>query len=160
MPGFYSADCPFLPSLLVQTPHVHASYRRPTKAPSSSSTLCFDSLSPHLPQPLHSYSPYHHNIFRPSVSTPKQPRNSFTFNTHADPPTATLQRIKALITSSLPTSIDIGYNFVGHRLRRIPSYSGCIRLTKQCSLGRLLRANAQMRRSELLRHHRRATRAR
>jgi len=49
----------------------------------------------------------------PRELTASQPRNSFLFNAHADPPTATLQRIKALVTGSLPTFVDIGFNFGG-----------------------------------------------
>jgi predicted AlkP superfamily pyrophosphatase or phosphodiesterase len=49
----------------------------------------------------------------PRELTAKHPRHSFLFNAHADPPTATLQRIKALVTGSLPTFVDVGYNFGG-----------------------------------------------
>jgi phosphatidylinositol glycan class O len=49
----------------------------------------------------------------PRELTASQPRNSFLFNAHADPPTATLQRIKALVTGSLPTFVDLGFNFGG-----------------------------------------------
>ena len=74
-------------------------------------SLRFDFLSPHPPQP---HSPYHHNILTlPRELTAEHPRNSFLFNAYADPPTATLQRIKALVTGSLPTFVDIGYNFGG-----------------------------------------------
>ncbi len=74
-------------------------------------SLRIDFLSPHPPQP---HSPYDHNILTlPRELTVKQPRNSFLFNAHADPPTATLQRIKGLVTGSLPTFLDIGYNFGG-----------------------------------------------
>ncbi|KAI0298191.1 hypothetical protein BC826DRAFT_1103125 [Russula brevipes] len=73
--------------------------------------LRFDFLSPHPPEP---HSPYHHNVLTlPRELTASQPRNSFLFNAHADPPTATLQRIKALVTGSLPTFVDIGFNFGG-----------------------------------------------
>jgi phosphatidylinositol glycan class O len=73
--------------------------------------LRFDFLSPHPPEP---HSPYHHNVLTlPRELTTNQPRNSFLFNAHADPPTATLQRIKALVTGSLPTFVDIGHNFGG-----------------------------------------------
>ncbi|KAJ7278063.1 hypothetical protein C8J57DRAFT_1713596 [Mycena rebaudengoi] len=41
------------------------------------------------------------------------PRKSVLFNAYSDLPTATLQRIKALTTSSLPTFFDIGTNFGG-----------------------------------------------
>jgi len=73
--------------------------------------LRFDFLSPHPPEP---HSPYHHNVLTlPRELTAKHPRNSFLFNTYADPPTATLQRIKGLVTGSLPTFVDIGQNFGG-----------------------------------------------
>jgi len=74
-------------------------------------SLRFEFLSPHPPQPN---SPFHHNVLTLARElTAKQPRNSFIFNSHADPPTVTLQRIKALVTGSLPTFVDIGYNFGG-----------------------------------------------
>ncbi|KAI0048438.1 hypothetical protein FA95DRAFT_1557935 [Auriscalpium vulgare] len=73
--------------------------------------LRFDFISPHPPEP---HSPYHHNVITlPRELTLKHPRNSFLFNTHADPPTATLQRIKGLVTGSLPTFVDAGHNFGG-----------------------------------------------
>jgi phosphatidylinositol glycan class O len=73
--------------------------------------LRFDFLSPHPPEP---HSPYHHNALTlPRELTAKQPHNSFLFNAHADPPTTTLQRIKALVTGSLPTFVDMGHNFGG-----------------------------------------------
>jgi len=34
----------------------------------------------------------------------------------ADPPTTTLQRLKALTTGTLPTFIDISYNFIGYEI--------------------------------------------
>ncbi|KAH8990586.1 hypothetical protein EDB92DRAFT_1816763 [Lactarius akahatsu] len=74
-------------------------------------SLRFDFLSPHPPEP---HSPYHHNVLTlPRELTAKRPRNSFLFNAYADPPTATLQRIKGLVTGSLPTFVDIGHNFGG-----------------------------------------------
>lgn len=74
-------------------------------------SLRFDFLSPKPPNPP---SPFHHNILTiPQHLTQKHPRHSFIFNSYADPPTATLQRIKALTTGSLPTFIDIGNNFGG-----------------------------------------------
>ncbi|CAF3994735.1 unnamed protein product [Rotaria sordida] len=35
----------------------------------------------------------------------------------ADPPTTTLQRLKALTTGTLPTFIDISYNFIGYEIQ-------------------------------------------
>jgi GPI ethanolamine phosphate transferase 3 subunit O len=73
--------------------------------------LRFDFLSPHPPEP---HSTYHHNVLTlPRELTAKQPHNSFLFNAYADPPTTTLQRIKGLVTGSLPTFVDMGYNFGG-----------------------------------------------
>ncbi|KAJ7102828.1 hypothetical protein C8R44DRAFT_716146 [Mycena epipterygia] len=73
--------------------------------------LRFDFVSPEPPIPA---SPFHHNILTlPREITAASPRNSFLFNAYSDPPTATLQRIKALTTGSLPTFVDIGNNFGG-----------------------------------------------
>lgn len=43
----------------------------------------------------------------------KSPRNAFLRPFIADPPTATLQRLKGLTTGTLPTFVDIGSNFAG-----------------------------------------------
>lgn len=73
--------------------------------------LRFDFLSPNPPEPQ---SPYHHNILTlPRELTEKYPKNSFLFNAYSDPPTTTLQRIKGLVTGSLPTFVDMGHNFGG-----------------------------------------------
>ncbi|KAJ6537676.1 hypothetical protein B0H19DRAFT_1038049 [Mycena capillaripes] len=73
--------------------------------------LRFDFVSPDPPIPA---SPFHHDILTlPRELTAARPRNSFLFNAYSDPPTATLQRIKALTTGSLPTFVDIGNNFGG-----------------------------------------------
>jgi len=73
--------------------------------------LRFDFLSPDPPEPV---SPYHHNVFTlPRDLTAERPQHSFLFDTHADPPTTTLQRIKGLVTGSLPTFVDMGHNFGG-----------------------------------------------
>ena len=73
--------------------------------------LRFDFVSPDPPLPA---SPNHHNVLTlPRQLTEKQPTRSFLFNAYADPPTTTLQRIKALTTGSLPTFIDMGNNFGG-----------------------------------------------
>lgn len=71
--------------------------------------LRFDFVTPHPPEPP---SPFHHNILRlPAELTAAHPDRSLLFNSFADPPTTTLQRIKALMTGSLPTFMDIGSNF-------------------------------------------------
>ncbi|KAJ6525465.1 hypothetical protein DFH09DRAFT_1046410 [Mycena vulgaris] len=73
--------------------------------------LRFDFVSP---EPSIPASPFHHNILTlPRELTATNPRHSFLFNAYSDPPTATLQRIKALTTGSLPTFVDIGNNFGG-----------------------------------------------
>ncbi|CAO3654015.1 unnamed protein product [Mucor hiemalis] len=54
-----------------------------------------------------------------------QPRSSLLFQFRADPPTTTMQRIKGIMTGSLPTFIDAGANFASsavgedHLLRHI-----------------------------------------
>ncbi|KAI8640290.1 hypothetical protein BD408DRAFT_244014 [Parasitella parasitica] len=57
--------------------------------------------------------------------TAAQPESSLLFQFRADPPTTTMQRIKGLMTGSLPTFIDAGSNFASsavaedHLLRHI-----------------------------------------
>ena len=73
--------------------------------------LRFDFVSPNPPSPV---SSFHHNILTlPQELTKKRPRHSCIFNSYADPPTTTLQRIKGITTGSLPTFVDIGSNFGG-----------------------------------------------
>ncbi|KAF9523318.1 hypothetical protein CPB83DRAFT_887002 [Crepidotus variabilis] len=73
--------------------------------------LRFDFITPDPPNPA---SPFHHNILTlPGELTASRPTHSFIYNSYADPPTATLQRIKGLTTGSLPTFVDIGNNFGG-----------------------------------------------
>ena len=73
--------------------------------------LRFDFVSPNPPLPS---SPNHHHVLTlPRELTEKYPTRSFIFNSYADPPTTTLQRIKGLTTGSLPTFIDMGNNFGG-----------------------------------------------
>ncbi|THH13564.1 hypothetical protein EW146_g6676, partial [Bondarzewia mesenterica] len=73
--------------------------------------LRFDFLSPNPPEPS---SPYHHNVLTlPRELTDKHPQHSFLFDSYADPPTTTLQRIKGIVTGSLPTFVDMGHNFGG-----------------------------------------------
>lgn len=107
--------------------------------------LRFDFLSPHPPEP---HSPYHHNALTlPRELTRSQPRNSFLFNAHADPPTATLQRIKALVTGSLPTFVDIGHNFGGSSIaedsiiQQLQLANKTVRFTLISSFRRLLPNN-------------------
>lgn len=73
--------------------------------------LRFDFVAPNAPWPR---SPFHHDVLTlPHFSTRRHPEHSFVFNSYADPPTTTLQRIKGLTTGSLPTFVDLGNNFGG-----------------------------------------------
>lgn len=55
-----------------------------------------------------------HNAFPFMYDTAvKSPQNAFLRPFIADPPTATMQRLKGLTTGTLPTFIDIGSNFAG-----------------------------------------------
>lgn len=55
-----------------------------------------------------------HNAFPFLYETAvKSPNNAFLRPFIADPPTTTLQRLKGLMTGTLPTFIDIGSNFAG-----------------------------------------------
>ena len=54
--------------------------------------------------------PYIHHLLT------EKPHNAKLFRFIADPPTTTMQRLKALTTGSLPTFIDIGSNFNSHRI--------------------------------------------
>ncbi|ESK88280.1 phosphoethanolamine n-methyltransferase [Moniliophthora roreri MCA 2997] len=74
-------------------------------------SLRFDFVTSDPPLPV---SPYHHNVLSlPAQLTAQYPKNSFIFNSYADPPTTTLQRIKGITTGSLPTFVDLGNNFGG-----------------------------------------------
>lgn len=73
--------------------------------------LRFDFVTANPPSPA---SPFHHNILTlPQELTKKRPSHSCIFNSYADPPTTTLQRIKGITTGSLPTFVDVGSNFGG-----------------------------------------------
>lgn len=58
-----------------------------------------------------------HNAFPVLYETAKkQPENAFLLPFIADPPTATMQRLKGLTTGTLPTFIDVGSNFAGQAI--------------------------------------------
>jgi phosphatidylinositol glycan class O len=63
-------------------------------------------------------APHHfHNAFPVLYETAKnQPNNAFLLPFIADPPTATMQRLKGLTTGTLPTFIDVGSNFAGQTI--------------------------------------------
>nr|POE93079.1 gpi ethanolamine phosphate transferase 3 [Quercus suber] len=76
--------------------------------------LRYDFTVPFRPQPgdekphhFHNALPVLHEI---AVA---EPRNAFLRPFIADPPTTTLQRLKGLMTGTLPTFIDAGSNFAG-----------------------------------------------
>ena len=71
--------------------------------------LRFDFVSPDPPEPP---SKFHHHVLKlPQELTRRQPSHSFLFDSFADPPTTTLQRLKGITTGSLPTFIDFSSNF-------------------------------------------------
>lgn len=45
-----------------------------------------------------------------------QPHHARLYQSKADPPTTTMQRLKALTTGSLPTFIDAGSNFASYAI--------------------------------------------
>ncbi|KAF8925086.1 hypothetical protein EDD21DRAFT_367183 [Dissophora ornata] len=79
--------------------------------------LRFDFVVPHHdlpdgPEPYYlNKLPVIHNLLE------KQPDNTLVFQFVADPPTTTLQRLKALTTGTLPTIIDAGSNFASSALK-------------------------------------------
>ncbi|KAL7007323.1 mannose-ethanolamine phosphotransferase gpi13 [Cystobasidiomycetes sp. EMM_F5] len=75
--------------------------------------LRYDFLLPADPT-LSSFDGAHHNhLTLPGQLTARWPEHSLLFKGVADPPTTTLQRLKALTTGSLPTFVDAGSNFAG-----------------------------------------------
>lgn len=56
---------------------------------------------------------YHNNFPVLHEAASQQPGNAFLLPFIADPPTATLQRLKGLTTGTLPTFVDLGSNFAG-----------------------------------------------
>jgi len=79
--------------------------------------LRYDFLAPlgdTIPSP---HDPYYHGVLStPARTAVEHPDRSIVFSAHADPPTTTLQRIKALTTGSLPTFVDAGANFGGEAI--------------------------------------------
>ncbi|KAF9357823.1 mannose-ethanolamine phosphotransferase gpi13 [Mortierella sp. NVP85] len=80
--------------------------------------LRFDFVVPRYDLPDNVPEPYYlnklpviHNLLE------KEPENTLVFQFVADPPTTTLQRLKALTTGTLPTIIDAGSNFASSALK-------------------------------------------
>ncbi|KAG0369923.1 hypothetical protein BC939DRAFT_439089 [Gamsiella multidivaricata] len=80
--------------------------------------LRFDFVVPHTDLPSNEEEPYYLNKL-PVIHDllEKQPDNTLVFQFVADPPTTTLQRLKALTTGTLPTIIDAGSNFASSALK-------------------------------------------
>ncbi|RAH85782.1 alkaline phosphatase-like protein [Aspergillus japonicus CBS 114.51] len=60
--------------------------------------------------------PYHNALTVLHTLASERPRNALLLPFLADPPTTTLQRLKALTTGTLPTFIEAGSNFAGSAL--------------------------------------------
>jgi phosphatidylinositol glycan class O len=75
--------------------------------------ILIDALRYDFTVPVDDDAPFH-NAFPFLYDTAvNQPHNAFLRPFIADPPTATLQRLKGLTTGTLPTFIDLGSNFAG-----------------------------------------------
>ena len=72
----------------------------------------FASFHEHVESP--NYFKNHMPIFHQTLT--KSPSNSMLYKFVADPPTTTLQRLKALTTGSLPTYIDLSWNFASYAI--------------------------------------------
>ncbi|KAF9559692.1 mannose-ethanolamine phosphotransferase gpi13 [Mortierella alpina] len=80
--------------------------------------LRFDFVVPHNNLPDNEKEPHYlnklpviHNLLE------DQPENTLVYQFVADPPTTTLQRLKALTTGTLPTIIEAGFNFASSALK-------------------------------------------
>ncbi|KAI9006224.1 hypothetical protein BC832DRAFT_523193, partial [Gaertneriomyces semiglobifer] len=60
-----------------------------------------------------------------------EPDNCLHFRVRADPPTTTLQRLKALTTGTLPTFVDAGSNFFGQIVGEDNLIEQCLRQKKR-----------------------------
>ncbi|KAL8678754.1 MAG: hypothetical protein Q9186_004905 [Xanthomendoza sp. 1 TL-2023] len=76
--------------------------------------IVIDALRYDFAVPFSGTSHHFHNALRVLHETAvQQPETAFLLPFIADPPTATLQRLKGLTTGTLPTFIDLGSNFGG-----------------------------------------------
>ncbi|CDW60878.1 Phosphodiest domain containing protein [Trichuris trichiura] len=86
---------------------VPASYRR-------SILVVVDALRyDFIAQQPYSKQIYHNRFRKVQALLTNEPQHSMLFKFVADPPTTTLQRLKGLLTGSLPTFVDVGNNFAG-----------------------------------------------
>lgn len=76
--------------------------------------LRYDFTVPFIPRPGNEAPHHFHNALPVLYETAaNEPENAFLRPFIADPPTTTLQRLKGLMTGTLPTFIDAGSNFAG-----------------------------------------------
>ncbi|KAL8965817.1 MAG: hypothetical protein Q9183_003674, partial [Haloplaca sp. 2 TL-2023] len=76
--------------------------------------IIIDALRYDFTVPFQGEAHYFHNALRVLHETALQePEHAFLLPFIADPPTATLQRLKGLTTGTLPTFVDAGSNFAG-----------------------------------------------
>lgn len=76
--------------------------------------IIIDALRYDFTVPYHGEAHHYHNALKVLYETAsRQPQNAFLLPFIADPPTATLQRLKGLTTGTLPTFVDLGSNFAG-----------------------------------------------
>lgn len=78
--------------------------------------LRWDFLFPRKTDALDFDRTHHNHLTVPIQLTHSQPEHSQLYKAIADPPTTTLQRLKAITTGSLPTFVDAGSNFAGSRV--------------------------------------------
>uniref|UniRef100_F7B519 GPI ethanolamine phosphate transferase 3, catalytic subunit n=1 Tax=Callithrix jacchus TaxID=9483 RepID=F7B519_CALJA len=86
--------------------------------------VLIDALRFDFAQPQHSHAPGEPPVSLPflgKLSSLKrileiQPHHARLYRSQVDPPTTTMQRLKALTTGSLPTFIDAGSNFASHAI--------------------------------------------
>ncbi|GKZ25718.1 hypothetical protein AbraIFM66951_004473 [Aspergillus brasiliensis] len=75
--------------------------------------LLVDALRYDFTIPTTSNETYHNALTILHTTATNQPHNALLYPFIADPPTTTLQRLKALTTGTLPTFIEAGSNFAG-----------------------------------------------
>ena len=76
--------------------------------------IIIDALRYDFTVPFSGKPHYFHNALTVLDETARQsPERAFLLPFIADPPTATLQRLKGLTTGTLPTFVDVGSNFAG-----------------------------------------------
>ncbi|CAF0934796.1 unnamed protein product, partial [Didymodactylos carnosus] len=76
--------------------------------------LRYDFIQPQQHTKLNPF--YHNQMSHVQQLLIRHPRQARLVKLHADPPTTTLQRLKALTTGTLPTFIDFSYNFFGYEV--------------------------------------------